>query len=71
MLAVVHEDLQPENTSSAGGSLLDVIVRDGARRMPAAALQAEVTACSAAHADQVDEAGRRLWCATATTRPGR
>ncbi len=61
MLTVVHEDGQPDNdTSSAGGSLLDEIVRDGARRMLAAALQAEVAAYIAAHADQVDEAGRRL-----------
>ena len=60
MLTVVHEDEQANDTSSAGGSLLDEIVRDGARRMLAAALQAEVAAYIAAHADQVDEAGRRL-----------
>ena len=50
MLTVVHEDEQPDNTSSAGGSLLDEIVRDGARRMLAAALQAEVAAYITAHA---------------------
>jgi putative transposase len=60
MLTVVHEDEQDNDTSSAGGSLLDEIVRDGARRMLAAALQAEVAAYITAHADQVDEAGRRL-----------
>jgi transposase-like protein len=43
-----------------GGSLIDEIVRDGARRMLAAALEAEVAAYIAAHADQVDEDGRRL-----------
>jgi len=40
--------------------LLDDIVREGARRMLAAALQAEVAVYIAAHADQVDEQGRRL-----------
>ena len=40
--------------------MLDEIVRDGARRMLAAALEAEVAAYGAAHADQLDEAGRRL-----------
>src|SRR5690606_6033984 len=36
------------------------IVRDGARQMLAAALQAEVAAYIAAHADEVDEHGHRL-----------
>jgi transposase-like protein len=43
-----------------GGSLIDEIVRDGARRMLAAALEAEVAGYIAAHADQLDECGRRL-----------
>ena len=43
-----------------GGSLLDEVVRDGARRMLAAALEAEVAAYVEAHADQLDERGRRL-----------
>jgi transposase-like protein len=43
-----------------GGSLIDEIVRDGARRMLAAALEAEVAAYIAAHAGEVDEHGRRL-----------
>jgi transposase-like protein len=46
--------------ATAGGSLIDEIVRDGARRMLAAALEAEVAAYIAAHADQLDERGRRL-----------
>jgi transposase-like protein len=46
--------------AAAGGSLIDEIVRDGARRMLAAALEAEVAAYIAAHADQLDEVGRRL-----------
>ena len=44
----------------AGGSLIDEIVRDGARRMLAAALEAEVAAYIDAHAGQLDEDGRRL-----------
>jgi hypothetical protein len=43
-----------------GGSLIDEIVRDGARRMLAAALEAEVAAYIAAHAGQLDADGRRL-----------
>jgi transposase-like protein len=43
-----------------GGSLIDEIVRDGARRMLAAALEAEVAAYIAAHTGQLDENGRRL-----------
>ena len=39
---------------------LDELAREGARRMLAAALEAEVAAYIAAHADQLDEAGRRL-----------
>ena len=44
----------------SGGSLLDEIVRDGARQMLATALLAEVAAYVDAHADQVDDNGRRL-----------
>lgn len=46
--------------AGVGGSLLDEIVRDGARAMLAAALQAEVAAYIDAHAHEVDENGRRL-----------
>jgi hypothetical protein len=42
------------------GSLIDDIVREGARRMLAAALEAEVNAYIAELADQRDERGRRL-----------
>jgi len=59
MLKVVH-DAEASNENAAGASLLDEIVREGARAMLAAALQAEVTAYVDAHADQVDEAGHRL-----------
>ena len=46
--------------TTTGGSLLDEIVRDGARQMLAAALQAEVAAYVDAHRGEVDEDGRRL-----------
>ncbi|UXA14474.1 IS256 family transposase [Mycobacterium sp. SMC-8] len=59
MLTVVH-DAEEANASEAGRSLLDEIVRDGARQMLAAALQAEVAAYVAAFADQRDESGHRL-----------
>ena len=58
MLKVVH-DAEASN-EPIGGSLLDEIVRDGARRMLAAALEAEVAAYIEAHADQLDENGHRL-----------
>ncbi len=41
-------------------SMLDEIVREGARRMLAAALEAEVAAYVEAHADERDDEGRRL-----------
>jgi transposase-like protein len=46
--------------ATVGGSLIDGIVRDGARRMLAAALEAEVAAYIDVHAGQLDEDGRRL-----------
>ena len=62
MLKVVQENHESndETAVAAGGSLLDEIVRDGARQMLAAALQAEVAAYIEAFADELDEAGRRL-----------
>src|SRR6266511_5335013 len=60
MLKVVHDAEASNETGAAGGSLLDEIVRDGARAMLAAALQAEVAGYVDAHADQLDEQGRRL-----------
>jgi len=46
--------------ADSSGSMLDEIVREGARRMLAAALEAEVAAYVAEHTDQLDEHGRRL-----------
>ena len=61
MLKVVHEtESANENDGGAGRSLLDEIVRDGARQMLAAALQAEVAAYVEQFVDQLDGDGRRL-----------
>jgi putative transposase len=62
MLKVVHDGSEPNVTGGSAGSssLLDQIVRDGARQMLAAALQAEVAAYIEAHAHEVDAEGRRL-----------
>jgi transposase-like protein len=62
MLEVVHDETEANATtaSTASSSLLDEIVRDGARQMLAAALQAEVAAYIGAHVDEVDEHGWRL-----------
>ncbi|PCK25307.1 hypothetical protein CHR55_21935, partial [Rhodococcus qingshengii] len=57
MLTVVHENDQSDD--GGGRSLLDEIVRDGARKMLAAALQAEVSAYIDQFADHLDENGRR------------
>jgi transposase-like protein len=57
MLKVVQEG---SGANETGGSLLDEIVRDGARQMLAAALQAEVAAYIDACRGEVDADGRRL-----------
>src|SRR3954470_6055837 len=44
----------------AGVALIDELVREGARRMLAEALAAEVAASTARHAGERDERGRRL-----------
>ncbi len=56
MLSVVNDD----GTTANGSSLIDEIVREGARRMLAAALEAEVNAYIAELADERDERGRRM-----------
>src|SRR3954464_14119334 len=56
MLTVV-----PDSAGTAGStSVLDELVREGARRMLAAALEAEVAAYVEAHCGEGDEHGRRL-----------
>ncbi|MCX2971202.1 MULTISPECIES: IS256 family transposase [Streptomyces] len=56
MLSVVNDD----GTTANGSSLIDEIVREGAKRMLAAALEAEVDAYIAELAHEKDERGRRL-----------
>lgn len=66
MLTVVADDdptptnPDPGPLTTTGGSLIDEIVRDGAQRMLAVALEAEVAAYIAAHTDELDDNGRRL-----------
>ena len=60
MLTVVHDTQETNGNDGDQRSLLDEIVRDGARQMLAAALQAEVAAYVAQFADQLDEDGHRL-----------
>ena len=63
MLTIVDQDDDSNETRQvvgAGRSLLDEIVRDGARHMLAAALQAEVADYIARHAGEIDDNGHRL-----------
>jgi transposase-like protein len=64
VLSVVPEESNGRDDLVIGGgaptSLIDQIVRDGARRMLAEALQAEVEAYIARFADERDDRGRRL-----------
>ena len=62
MPTVVQEENESNKHTPAGvgGSLLDELVRDGARAMLAAALQAEVATYVEAFAHEVNEAGHRL-----------
>lgn len=61
MLTVVQEGSESNaRAAGVGGSLLDELVRDGARQMLAAALRAEVAAYVDAHREEVDAEGRRL-----------
>jgi putative transposase len=60
MLTVVHDSGTSNEDAGASRSLLDEIVRDGARQMLAAALAAEVAAYVDQFSDQLDERGRRL-----------
>jgi transposase-like protein len=65
MLTVVPED----GPAAGGSSPIDQIVRDGARRMLAAALEAEVQVYVEAFAAERDEAGRRLVVRNGHARP--
>src|SRR5664280_2579803 len=60
MLTVASQQDAGRVDGASGGSLIDEIVREGARAMLAAGLRAEVAAYVEAHADQLDEDGHRL-----------
>ena len=60
MLTVTKDQQDTPAAAQSSDSMLDEIVREGARRMLAAALEAEVAAYVAEHTDQVDEHGHRL-----------
>ena len=67
-----REDQSAEEAGGGGpasGSLIDVIVREGAQRMLAAALQAEVEAYVAAFTGERDEAGHRLVVRNGSAQP--
>jgi transposase-like protein len=57
------------SAATASGSLIDELVREGARRMLAAALEPEVAAYVAAHVGELDERGRRLVVRTCRAQP--
>jgi len=60
MLTVAKDQQDTPSIPKPGGSMLDEIVREGARRMLAAALEAEVAAYIGEHTDQLDQHGHRL-----------
>jgi putative transposase len=60
MLTVVQDAQETGEVAPVAGSMLDQLVRDGARAMLAAALQAEVAAYVEAFADRLDAEGHRL-----------
>ena len=62
MLTVVSDSADRDGSGAApsGSSLIDELVREGAQRMLAEALRAEVDAYCARFADERDENGRRL-----------
>jgi hypothetical protein len=66
VLTVVPGAADADDTRRPGGvALIDEIVREGARRMLAEALQAEVDAYIAGSRTSVTSAGAGWWCATA------
>jgi hypothetical protein len=67
MLKVVHDADASNENGRADGSLLDEIVRDGARAMLAAALQAEWPPTSMPMPTRSTRTGIGWWCATGIT----
>ena len=68
MLKIVEDPAEP---NPAGGLMVDEIVRDGARQMLAAALQAEVAAFIDAIAVRWTRWVAGWWSATGSTSRGR
>jgi putative transposase len=60
MLTVVHDVEEANDHTGSRRSMLDEIVRSGARQILSVALEAEVAAYIAQFTDQVDENGHRL-----------
>lgn len=60
MLRVVDNNGSGGDHGNHGPAMIDELVREGARRMLAEALQAEVDDYIARHVDERDEDGRRL-----------
>ena len=60
MFTVVAQEGSEKSAADSSGSLLDELVRDGARQMLAAALRAEVAAYVEQFADVVDADGHRM-----------
>ena len=69
MLTVVPDLSVSLAADGPSSSVIDQIVREGARQMLAAALQAEVAACIGQFADVRDENGRRLVVRNGTAEP--
>src|SRR4051812_10471817 len=72
MLTVVPDPAAGDDgrpVGSSGSSLIDEIVREGARRMLAEALQAEVDAYISRFAGERDERGHRLVVRNGSHRP--
>ena len=67
MLKVVHDADAPNENGTAGGSLLDEIVRDGARAMLAAALPPRLPPTSTPTSVRSTRMVIGWWSATATT----
>jgi hypothetical protein len=71
VLTVVPGAADADDSHGGGSSLIDELVREGARRMLAEALQAEVDDYIARFTAERDENGRRLVVRNGSTRPGR
>ncbi|PFG57144.1 mutator family transposase [Amycolatopsis sulphurea] len=57
---MVPDPAAGDDRPGSSGSLIDELVREGAQRMLAEAVQAEVDACTARFREELDEQGHRL-----------